>query len=336
MVKETATCRRLVYAGQHIVQAGFSQPYDASRAIDKAEKEIFLVSNQRESHEMVSMQTAMSGLYDRVSDQSNGCGAKGIPTGLIDLDRLLIGLNPSDLGIIGARPSVGKTSFLIGLAMHAAAQENKHVAVFSLEMSIEQLSMRLAAQKTGIDNQRLRTGQLGESEWNHFTQAIESLSQIPLHLDDTPALTPTQLKSKCRRLRTRGQLDLVVIDYLQLMSTESRFENRVQEVGYISRQLKLIARELNVPVLAAAQLSRAVEMRADKRPVLSDLRESGSLEMDADVVLFLHRLEEPDEAGITEVIVAKHRNGPIGRVDVLFNAQQACFKNLASNTGGRR
>jgi replicative DNA helicase len=336
MVKDTATCRRLVLAGQQIAQEAYRQPYNAARSVEMAEQAVFLVSNQQASHEMVSAKTAMSDLYDQVTDQSNGCGVRSIPSGFIDLDQLLGGFYPSDLAIVGARPSVGKTSFLTGLALHAAREESKHVAVFSLEMSTEQLSYRLASQETGIDSQRLRTGQLSQDEWINFTRATEQLSELPLHMNDTPALTPTQLRSQCRRLCMQGQLDLVIIDYLQLMSTENRFDNRVQEVGYISRQLKLLARELDVPVLAAAQLSRAVEMRADKRPVLSDLRESGNLEMDADIVLFLHRLEEPQEKGITEVIVAKHRQGPTGKIDLIFSEQHAGFKNMAKNDGGTK
>jgi replicative DNA helicase len=208
------------------------------------------------------------------------------------------------------------------------------VAIFSLEMSTEQLVQRLISQETGIDSQRLRTGKLNEDEWPKFTQAIEVLSSSQIFLDDTPALTPLQLRTKCRRLHLEYQLDLILVDYLQLMSSGSRVENRVQEVSYISRNLKVMARELNVPVLAAAQLSRAVEQRADKDPQLSDLRESGSLEQDADIVMFIHRPEvyEKDtlKQNIAQIKVAKHRNGPTGIIELIFRNNLAKFENAAT------
>jgi replicative DNA helicase len=223
-------------------------------------------------------------------------------------------MQKSDLLIIAGRPASGKTGFLLSAAKYAAQTHKKHVALFSLEMSNEQLAMRLIAQETGIDTQRLRTGKLLENEWALFTEAIEALSDTHIYLDDTPAITPLQLTTKCRRLHQEHHLDLVMVDYLQLMSSDRRIENRVQEVSAISRHLKVLARDLKVPVLAAAQLSRAVEQRADKRPILSDLRESGSLEQDSDVVMFIHRPDMLDESSPTqnlaEIIVAKHRNGP--------------------------
>jgi len=326
LVEETATCRRLANAANLIAKAAYRKPQDSDRALDEAEQAVFDVSLRRVTREMQTAQTAMSNLYDQVADRAAG-NLNGILTGFIDLDRLLGGLQGSDLIIVGARPAVGKTSFLTSLALQVAQKEKKHVAVFSLEMSTEQLSLRLAAQESGINSQRLRSGQLEDGEWETFTQTIESLGELPMYFDDSPALTPSQLRSKCRKLRIHHRLDLVVVDYLQLMASDSRFENRVQEVGYISRQLKILARELDVPILAAAQLSRAVELRSDKRPVLSDLRESGNLEMDADIVLFLHRLEEPDAKGLTEVIVAKHRQGPTGVAKLLFQESTARFVN---------
>ena len=222
---------------------------------------------------------------------------------------------------------MGKTSFLISLPLQVVEKTAKHVAVFSLEMSTEQLALRLVAQESGIDSQRLCSGQLKDDEWALFTRAVEKLSELPMRFDNSPSLTPSQMRSKCRKLRLQNHLDLVVVDYLQLMASDNSFENRVKEVGYISRQLKVLARELGVPILAAAQLSRAVEMRADKRPILSDLRKSGNLEMDADIVLFLHRLEDPPEKGLTEVIVAKHRQGPTGVVRLIYQESNARFVN---------
>jgi replicative DNA helicase len=230
---------------------------------------------------------------------------------------------------------MGKTGFLLSIAKNAAQRHKKHVAMFSLEMSNEQLVQRLIAQETGIDTQRLRSGKLTEEEWPLFTHAIEVLADTHIYLDDTPAITPLQLRTKCRRLHMEYELDLVIVDYLQLMSSDTRNDNRVQEVSFISRNLKVLARELNVPVLTAAQLSRAVEQRADKRPVLSDLRESGSLEQDADIVMFIHRpdMMEKDSPrqNIAEIIVSKHRNGPTHPgIEMIFLNNLARFENAAT------
>jgi replicative DNA helicase len=229
---------------------------------------------------------------------------------------------------------MGKTAFILSLAKNAAQTYKKHVAVFSLEMSNEQLVQRLIAKETGIDSQRLRTGKLEDDEWPKFTHAIEVMSDTRIYLDDTPALTPLQLRTKCRRLHLEYNLDLILVDYLQLMSSGSRVENRVQEVSYISRNMKVMARELNVPVIAAAQLSRAVEQRADKEPQLSDLRESGSLEQDADIVMFIHRPEvyERDtlKQNIAQIKISKHRNGPVGMVELIFRNNLAKFENAAT------
>jgi replicative DNA helicase len=229
---------------------------------------------------------------------------------------------------------MGKTAFMLSAAKNAAQLHKKHVAIFSLEMSSEQLVQRLVSQETGIDSQRLRTGKLEQNEWELFTHAVEVLSDTRIFLDDTPALTPLQLRTKCRRLHLEYQLDLILVDYLQLMSGGVRIENRVQEVSHISRNLKVLARELNVPVLAAAQLSRAVEQRTDKEPQLSDLRESGSLEQDADVVMFIHRPEvyEKDtlKQNLAQIKVAKHRNGPTGTIELVFRNNLAKFENAAT------
>jgi replicative DNA helicase len=245
-----------------------------------------------------------------------------------------MGLQPSDFLIIAGRPGTGKTAFMLSAAKNAAQTYKKHVAIFSLEMSNEQLVQRLISQETGIDSQRMRTGKLEEHEWQLLSHAIEVLGDTMIFLDDTPGLTPLQLRTKCRRLHLEFQLDLVLVDYLQLMSSGTRVENRVQEVSYISRNLKVLARELNVPVLAAAQLSRSIEQRADKEPQLSDLRESGSLEQDADVVMFINRPElyEKDtlKQNLAQIKVAKHRNGPVGTIEMVFRNQIAKFENAAT------
>jgi replicative DNA helicase len=246
----------------------------------------------------------------------------------MDLDRLLGGLQKSDLIIVAARPGVGKTSLCLSFAREAA-RFGKHVAIFSLEMSSEQVVQRLVSAETGIDAQRLRLGQLQEDEWPLFVQATGVLSELPIYIDDTPSLSALQLRTKARRIHAEHGLDLVVVDYLQLMTSDTRIENRVQEVSYISRMLKGLARELNVPVVSASQLSRAVEQRTDKKPNLSDLRDSGSIEQDADVVMFIYREEmykpDTDKQHVSDIIIAKHRNGPTGVVQLYFRQQLAQF-----------
>jgi replicative DNA helicase len=303
--------------------------------MDDAEKAVFGVSERRMTRDLQSIQQVLSDYYDRIDQiATRGEEFMGVPTGFIDLDRLLSGLQPSDMLIIAGRPGMGKTAFMLSVAKNAAQVYKKHVAIFSLEMANEQLVQRLIAQETGIDSQRLRTGKLNEDEWPVFTHAIEVLSDTRMFLDDTPALTPLQLRTKCRRLHLEYQLDLILVDYLQLMSGGLRIENRVQEVSYISRNLKVLARELNVPVLAAAQLSRAVEQRADKEPQLSDLRESGSLEQDADIVMFIHRPEmyekDATKQNIAQIKIAKHRNGPVGTIELIFRNHIAKFENAAT------
>jgi replicative DNA helicase len=303
--------------------------------MDEAEKAVFGVSERRMTRDLQSIQSVLSDYYERI-DQISRRGEEyyGIPTGFVDLDKLLSGLQGSDLLIVAGRPGMGKTAFMLNIAKHAALVLKKHVAIFSLEMSNEQLVQRLISQETGIDSQRLRTGKLNEDEWPIFTQAIETLNKTKMFLDDTPALTPLQLRTKCRRLHLEFNIDLVVVDYIQLMTSGTRIENRVQEVSYITRNMKVLARELNVPVLAAAQLSRAVEQRTDKEPQLSDLRESGSLEQDADIVMFIHRPEmyEKDtlKQNLAQIKVAKHRNGPVGTIELVFRNNLVKFENAAT------
>ncbi|MDH5505991.1 MAG: replicative DNA helicase [Anaerolineae bacterium] len=335
IVEETAIRRRMIDAANKIAKVAYQEDLPVELAIDNAEKAVFSVSENRLSGDLIPIQSVLSDYYDRIDQIANRDDEVfGVPTGFIDLDRLLGGLQPSDLLIIAGRPGQGKTSFLMSLAKNAAQTHKKHVAIFSMEMSNEQLVQRLIAQETGIDSQRLRMGKLQENEWPLFAHAIEVLGDTHIFLDDTPAITPTQMRAKCRRLHMEHHLDLVVVDYLQLMGGDRRNENRVQEVSNISRSLKVLARELNVPVLAAAQLSRAVEQRADKRPVLSDLRESGSLEQDADIVMFIYREDQSDpdtiKKNVAEIMVRKHRNGPTGNIDLVFREQLAKFENAAT------
>ena len=333
IVADTSVRRRMLTAANSLAKLAYNQQQEINNILDEAEKSIFSISELRMRGDLEPISQVLSEVYDRVDLQyQRSDEIFGVPTGLIDLDKCLGGLQKSDLIIVAGRPGIGKTGFLLSAAKNAAQKFKKHVAMFSLEMSNEQLVQRLIAQETGIDTQRMRSGRLNDDEWPKFTQAIDVLSEMHIFLDDTPAISPLQVRSKCRRLHLEYSLDLVIVDYLQLMGSDTRIENRVQEVSYISRNLKVLARELNVPVLAAAQLSRAVEQRADKRPVLSDLRESGSLEQDSDVVMFIHRPDalnkESIRQNIAEIIIAKHRNGPTNSgIETVFRENLAKFEN---------
>ncbi len=278
IVESHSIRRKMINAANSIASIAYNENSTIGHVMDEAEKAVFNVSERRLKHDVQPIAAVLSEYYDRIDDLAKRDEEiYGVPTGFVDLDKMLSGLQPSDLLIIAGRPGQGKTGFLLSIAKNASLTHKKHVAIFSLEMSNEQVVQRLIAQETGIDSQRLRTGKLQESEWPLFTHAIEVMSDTHIFLDDTPAITPLQLRTKCRRLHLEHHLDLVIVDYLQLMGGDTHTENRVQEVSYISRNLKVLARELNIPVIAAAQLSRAVEQRSDKRPVLSDLRESGCL-----------------------------------------------------------
>jgi replicative DNA helicase len=335
IVEETSVRRRMLAAANDIAKLAYQEDVGIEAVMDEAEKAVFGVSERRMTRDLQSIKQVLHEYYDRIDLLSRRDeDIFGVPTGFIDLDRLLGGLQASDFIIVAGRPGSGKTAFMLSAAKNAAQTHKKHVAVFSLEMANEQLVQRLIAQETGIDTHRLRTGKLNEEEWPVFTHAVEVLADTHIFLDDTPGLTPLQLRTKCRRLHLEFGLDLIILDYLQLMSGGIRSENRVQEVSYISRNMKILARELNVPVLAAAQLSRAIEQRADKEPQLSDLRESGSLEQDADIVMFIHRPELYDKdtlkANLAQIKIAKHRNGPVGSIEMVFRDQLAKFENAAT------
>jgi replicative DNA helicase len=325
----------MIQAANQIAKVAYQEDISVESSINEAEKAIFGVSERRLAGDLKPIKSVLADYLERVSHLAGrDVDMYGVPTGFIDLDRLLGGLQPSDFLIIAGRPGQGKTSFLMSVAKFAAQIHKKHVAIFSMEMSNEQIVQRLISQETGIDSQMLRLGRLDSSQWPLFVQSIEVLGDTRIFLDDTPAITPTQMRAKSRRLHMEHHLDLIVVDYLQLMGSDYRVNNRVQEVSYISRNLKVLARELNVPVLAAAQLSRAVEQRTGKRPVLSDLRESGSLEQDSDIVMFIYRQEENGidslTKNVTEIMVAKHRNGPTGSVDLYFREELAKFENATT------
>jgi len=333
IVEQTALRRRLLGAASQVAQLAYDERENIEIVLDQAEQALFAVSERRLTRDLKPIRDIVGNYYDHIQELSERDEALlGVPTGFSFLDKLLGGLQKSDLIIVAGRPGMGKTGFLLNIALNAAKRYRKRVALFSLEMSDEQLVGRLVAAETGIDSQRLRRGALVEGEWALFTEATGRLAETLIFIDDTPSITPLQLRTKCRRLYAEYGLDLIVLDYLQLMSGDFRTDNRVQEISYISRHLKGLARELNVPVMAAAQLSRAVEQRQIKRPMLSDLRESGSIEQDADVVMFIYRddyyNEESEKPNIAEIAVAKHRNGPTDTVELFFKKELAQFREL--------
>jgi replicative DNA helicase len=335
MVEAAAIRRRMLTAANQIATLAYDEHDTVENVMEEAEKSIFNVSERRLRHDVRPIAQVLSEYYDRIDELAKRPeDIFGVPTGFIDLDHMLTGMQASDLLIIAGRPGQGKSGFLLSVARNAALLHKKKVAIFSLEMSNEQVVQRLLAQETGIDSQKLRNGKIDDDQWPLFTQAVEVMSNTHIFLDDTPAITPLALRTKCRRLHMEYGLDLVILDYIQLMGGDTRTENRVQEVSYISRNLKVLARELGVPVLAAAQLSRAVEQRTDKRPVLSDLRESGSIEQDADVVMFIYRPDQYEKdtvkQNVAEIIVAKHRNGPTGNVELVFLNHLAKFVDAAT------
>ena len=333
IVRDKAILRQLIEAGEAISDAAYTGDDEAEVLVEFAESKVFNIAEHRENKNFTHIRDALIMVYDRLKTLANDPDAvKGTPTGFDDLDRVIVGLGNSDLVLVGARPGMGKTSFTMNIATAAAARLKKTVCVFSLEMSAEQLANRMLSSEAQVDSYKLRSGQLEESDWEAVAYASSRLSEMEILIDDTPGITVTGMKSKLRRVKNLG---LVVIDYLQLMQGDKRNDNRVQEVGDISRGLKLLAKELNVPVVTCAQLSRGPESRTDKRPMLSDLRDSGAIEQDADIVMFLYRDEYYNEdAGsqsVAEVIVAKNRHGSVDKVKLGWIGQYTKFTNLMNN-----
>ncbi len=335
IVERNAIMRRLAHAAGEIAAIAYSEA-EADEALDKAEQAIFTISQNHSHSDFSPIRDLMADYMTKLDQLHERRGTiVGVPTGFTDLDRLTGGLQRSDLIILAARPAVGKTSLALSLAHNSAMKHGQSIAVFSLEMSKEQLIQRLLSMDAAIDQQRLRTGWIEDDEWDRIIVAMEGLSQANIWIDDTAGISTTEMRSKARRLQAEHGVDLIIVDYLQLMQSmvgNKRNENRVQEVSEISRNLKGLARELNVPVLALAQLSRTVESRQSKVPQLSDLRESGSIEQDADIVMFIYRddVYNPDSErkNIADIIVAKHRNGPVGEVSLYFQASQTRFHDL--------
>ena len=338
IVSEKAAIRRLIAAADGIVDKGYDGGMAASQMIDFAEREIFEISQSRQKGKYTHIQEALLSNLDAIDKASQmEDGLTGITTGFADLDAKTSGLQKSDLIILAARPAMGKTAFALSLARNAAVKGNASVMIFSMEMAKEQLSQRLLSMESKVELQKLKKGNLDRRDWEDINIAMDVLSGTNIHIDDTAGISIMEMKSKCRRLKAEKGLDLVVIDYLQLMNPEVKADSRTQEISVLSRNLKLLARELDCPVLVLSQLSRAPETRTDHRPMLSDLRESGSIEQDADIVIFLYRdeyynKENTEKPGECEVIVAKHRSGPTGTIDVSWIERYTQFKDKASGT----
>ncbi len=335
IIEEHALLRRLVGVAGEITELGYSVPEDVSDVLDRAESLVFDVAQRRVVDSMTPLRDLLGDGLDhlqRLYDQ--GDAITGLATGYSDLDQLLAGLQPSNLVVVGARPSMGKTAFALGMVAHAGIKLNVPTLLFSLEMSHMELTQRLLGSEARVDANRMRTGKLREGDWSKVGNAISRMSEAPIFIDDNPNLTVMDIRARARRLKSREGLGLVVVDYLQLMTGRHGAENRQVEVSEISRGLKILARELEVPVVALSQLSRGLEQRQDKRPMLADLRESGSIEQDADVVMFIYRdeiynPEAVESQGVAEIHVAKHRNGPTGVERLAFIGHHTRFDNMA-------
>lgn len=334
LIREKAILRELINVGTNIIEDSFQGATSVADLLDKTEREVFQIAQRSLKRDTMAIRDMVKDAFRIIQERfEKRTQVTGIPTGYYGLDRLTSGLQRSDLIILAARPSVGKTALCLNMAAHMAMRENCATAVFSLEMSKEQLVQRMLCMESRVDGGRLRGGFLHDEDWPRLTAAASQLSEAPIFIDDTPGLTTMELRAKCRRLAKNHKLGFVVIDYLQLMRVKGRIESREREIAEISMSLKALAKELNIPVLALSQLNRSLEARQDKRPVMSDLRESGSIEQDADIIMFLYRDEvyypDTDQPGVAEIIVAKHRNGPTGLVKLAFLSEYTRFENLA-------
>ncbi len=333
IVEEKSLLRKLIRAASEIANSSFEAADEVSAIMEEAEKKIFNIIQNKNSQLFVPIKDILLSNFDKLEQlYKNKNKIIGVPTGFIDLDKKTAGLHPSDLVLIAARPAMGKTSFVLNIAQYAAVHANTPVAVFSLEMSKEQLINRMLWSEALVDSQRMRTGEMEDEDWPKLARVIGPLSEAPIYIDDSPGISAIEIRAKCRRLKMEKDLGLVIIDYLQLMESKGRIESRQQEISAISRSLKILAKELNVPVIALSQLSRAPEARSDHRPILSDLRESGAIEQDADIVMFLYRDDyynpDTEKKNIAECIIAKHRNGSTGTIELQWIGQFTKFRNL--------
>lgn len=339
IVREKAVVRRLIKVATQIAASGYERTDDVVGLLDDAERQIAELTNEKVTRGFTPIKDVLLTTFERLEFlYSNKGGVTGVPTGYPDLDKMTSGFQKSDLIIVAARPSVGKTAFSLNIAQNVAVRAGLPVAIFSLEMAKEQLVSRILCAEANIDAGRMRTGYLEDDDWPKLTMAVSTLAEAPIFIDDTPGVTVADIRAKSRRLQQEHGLGLILIDYMQLIQGRGRGDNRQQEISEISRTLKLIARELNVPVIALSQLSRSVEQRQDKRPMLSDLRESGSIEQDADIVAFLYRDDyydpESERKNIIEIIIAKQRNGPTGKVELVFLKNYNKFVSLERESVG--
>ncbi len=336
IVRDKAILRQLIDAGEEISEAAYAGDDDAENIVEFAESKIFRIAEGRENKNFIHIRDALIQVYDRLTKLSQDPDSlKGTPTGFTALDNVIVGMNEADLVLIGARPGMGKTAFAMNIATEAAIKTKKTVCVFSLEMSAEQLANRMLQSEAQVDSYKMRSGTLSAEDWNAIAYASSRLSETEILIDDTPGITVTGMKSKLRRVKNLG---LVIVDYLQLMQGDKRNDNRVQEVGEISRGLKLLAKELAIPVICCAQLNRGPENRPDKRPMLSDLRDSGAIEQDADIVMFLYRdeyyKEETVDQSVAEVLIVKNRHGSLDKVKLGWIGRFTKFTNLAAEATG--
>jgi replicative DNA helicase len=333
IIRERAIMRRLVEAGTKIVQLGYTDEGEVDDAVDQAQAEVFAVTERRESEDYIQLAQLLPSALDEIEKISSGVAGEGVKTGFKDLDALTNGFHPGNMIVLAARPAVGKSTLGLDIARYASIHKRETSVIFSLEMSRSEITMRMLSAEARVPLNNIRSGQLGEEEWARMARRMGEISDAPLFIDDSPNLSLMEIRAKSRRLKQRHNLKLIVIDYLQLMTSGKRVENRQQEVSEFSRQLKLLAKELNVPVVAISQLNRSPEQRSDKKPMLSDLRESGSIEQDADVVILLHRedlYDSQNRSGEADLIVAKHRNGPTRTITVSAQLHLAKFTDMAA------
>jgi len=334
LIREKAHARELILAAQKVVAMGLGESTDTGELMDEAEKALLSALEDRSGNTTVPIKDGLKVTLDKLNemrDRKGGDGVTGITTGFRDLDKITMGLQDTDLLILAARPAVGKTSFALNLALNAA-RSGKSILLFSLEMGVDQLIQRLLAVESTVELTKLRSGFLQANEWPKLAHGAQKLAELSIFIDETPAVSPLDIRSRARKLYMEGKLDMIIVDYLQLMSSSRRIDSREQQISEISRSLKGLAKELHIPVVALSQLNRSLENRQDKRPQLSDLRESGAIEQDADIIMFIYRdeiyNENTDQKGLAEIILGKHRNGPTGTVRLTFNGPQTRFDSL--------
>ena len=337
MIREAATKRNLITVGTQIAENAFKEESQIGELLDKAEGSIFAISQGHNIRGFIAIKESLAASFDRIDElHKKGSGYRGIQTGFTDLDNVLSGMQASNLLILAARPGQGKTAMVVNIAQNIAIEQKIPVGIFSLEMSQEELVDRLLVGQADVDAWRLKTGRLTETDFTKLSQAMGELADAPIFIDDTPGITISEMRTKARRLQLEQGVKLLIVDYLQLADPGRRYDNRVQEVSIISQGLKNLARELKIPVLAVSQLSRAVEHRGEKKPQLADLRESGAIEQDADVVMFLYRPDSEVTGNVipTKLLIAKHRNGPMGEIDLLFKGDRIKFYNVDKKREG--